>query len=205
MFSPIDSLRERLQKESAELCGFPIFDVRWDGNRGCLCIYEKDRRGNESIRQELRYDPTDPDKKKTFEYECEVPNVDENGEVTGVTVEQRVVDIPLEPEDEDYEECILGLPRQISESDVHEALDAVRYRQKRSEEVMKKLQDQKEAIRYEKFRIREDYTREAAKEMAKQFQKLKTGENAFVDLGHRSEAGTGSIEGFTVNDTRRIK
>lgn len=204
MFSPIDSLRERLQKESDKLCGFPIFDVRWDGDRGCLCIYEKDRRGNESVRQELRYDPVNPDKKKTFEYECEVPNV-ENGEVTGVTVEHRVVDIPLEPEDEEYEECVLGLPRQITESDVNEALDAVRYRVKRSEEVMAKLKKQKEDIAYEKFRIREDYTREAAKEMAKQFQKLKTGANPFVDYGHHSEAGTGSTEGFTVNDKRRIK
>jgi hypothetical protein len=166
MFSPIYSLRDKLVKQSEKLCGFPIFDVRWDGVRNCLCIYEKDRRGNESIRKELRYPPTDPDRKKTFEYECEVPMV-ENGEVTGVQVEQRVVDVPLEGDEPEYEECVLGSPRQVNESDIQEALHAVTQKEQLSKRIMAKLAEQKEALSYEKFRIREEYTTEAAKEMTK--------------------------------------
>lgn len=203
-FAPSESLRKKLVKGSEKLVGFPIYDCRWDGRRGCLCIYEKDRRGNETIRVELREDALDPNKTKTFEYEVEMPAVDEGGNVIGMTVEQRVVDVPLDPEDEDYEPYILGSPRQLSDSDVSEALDAARYKEQMARAIMEKLSKQKDQIREEQFRVREDYTTEAAKEMAKIFQQLKSGKNATVDYGHHTEAGTGSIEGFVVNDRRRV-
>jgi len=206
MFHPVEHLRTKLKKECKKLVGFEIFDVAWDDVRNCLCIYELNKRGVRVVREELRHPPTEPAAQKKFEYEATVPVI-ENGELVGMTVEQRVTDVPLEPEDPDYEEKVLGLPRQIVEDDVYRALDAVRYKEQMSKEILEKLKQQEEQRKKDQESLRESYIHEAAKDLSKAIWELRTGKNAFVDLGAHNEGYSAekSSEGFTVNDRRRVK
>jgi hypothetical protein len=205
--NPDEKLRKELRDRSREVAGFELYDVRWDGFRtlyhegekieteghDCLCIMEQHVvTGNWVARKPLRHPATDPKATKPYEYE------QPDGSVW-------TTDIPLEPEDEDYEEKVLGLPRQITQEDVDEAIDSARNAYQRSMEIAEELKKQKESALAEKYRIREDYTREAAKELARIMWQERTGKNPFVDLGHHSEAGTGSTEGFKVTDRRRVK
>lgn len=188
-FSPREDLRRRLQVESKKHAGFPFYDVRWstvevrqgaDGKRveipgrDCLCIYEKDRRGNETIRMELRADPTEPDATKTFCY-------------TTPSGEERETTMPLDEGDDGYVEKVLGVPRQINEADVEEAISAAKHAVKRSHELVAKFKKIKEDQKKEQARIREEYTMAAAEDISKAMWALRTGKNPFVDYGARSE------------------
>lgn len=207
-FEPRADLVRKLKKATRAVAGFDLYDVRWDTGgfrelegkshevpgRDCLCIFEKDRRGNETVRCELREPPTDPLAMEKFEY----PAPDGSDEPWETMV-------PITPEHPDYVEKVLGKPRQINEADVQEAIVGARYAVKRAMEINEKLKKQKEEVAKESARIRDEYTAEAAKEIARLMWQERTGKNAFVDLGARSEAGTGSSSGFTVNDRRRVK
>lgn len=205
MFSPSESLKEKLVTESAKIVGFPIFDVSWSPDRECLCIYELDKRGNQTVRKELRSDPIDPDRKRTFEYEVEHPIADDTGRIIGVTVEERSVDSPLDPEDEGYEEIILGSPRQITDADVQEALESAKYKERMSKEILERMKKQKERIDANKAEHRANYIEEAAKDMVQIFQAAKSGKNPFIDLGAHSDEQVSPLGGFTVTDSRRVK
>ena len=202
--NPDEKLRKELREKSREVAGFELYDVRWDGGRvlydggerheveghDCLCIMEQHViTGNWTARKPLRHPATDPKAMKPSEYE------QPDGSIWASWV-------PQDPEDEGYEEKVLGTPRQITREDVEEALDSARNAYQRSLEIAELLEKQRTDALAEKYRIREDYTREAAKELSRLMWQERTGKNAFVDLGHHSEAGTGDSEGFTINDRR---
>jgi len=202
---PDRNLRKKLQEGAKEVAGFELYDVRWDTGRevfvdgetvhleghDCLCIMEQHVATKTWVsRKPLRHPPTDPGATKPFEHE--LPD--------GSRVE---VSIPLVEGDQDYEDKIVGRPRQIREDDVLEALDSARNAYQRSKEIAQKLKDQKEAMLREKFAVREDYVNEAAKELSKLFWQERTGKNAIVDQGYHPEAGKRPEGGVVVNDRRR--
>lgn len=198
-FFPREDLVTRLKDETRQVAGYDIYDVRWDTGRikngkelpgrDCLCVYEKTRRGTEIVRLEIRDPPTDPSASRVFEY------VNPDGSPAAT-------EIPLGPEDNDYVKKCVGSPRQLNETDVDHCIEAARNAVRRSKEAIDKLKKMEEYRAKEAERIREEYTSEAAKDLVKIFQGLKSGKNAFLDLSVSDalpESGPPKI-----NDMRRV-
>jgi len=53
-------IRQRLKDECILVAGYAFYDIDYSPDRGCLCVFESDRRGNTSIREELRDENNDP-------------------------------------------------------------------------------------------------------------------------------------------------
>lgn len=206
-FQPIKTIVDDLKERAKAQTGFDFVDVRWDGvkvdpetgdeypGRGCLCVYEKNRAGRETIRKELRDPPANPERRLEVEVEYEEGVVLEDGEPV-------IMSVPLPEDHPDFERDILGLPRQITSEDVKEVIDHIYGASRRAEGWQKRLDDQREAQKAEQLRVREDYVGEAAKEIARAIQGEKSGKNPFVDLGSSTTEKVGDI---TITDNRRVK
>jgi hypothetical protein len=55
-FEPDRVIRKRLHEECVRAIGYAAADIRWSEQRGCLCVFEKDRRGFVCLRREIRDD-----------------------------------------------------------------------------------------------------------------------------------------------------